>query len=795
MLLRISGSFEGIRKYLETGQMQGREKTRDELDERMILAGSLDLLDAVIAQKQGKGDRYLHITLSFLEDHIPDKTLEAIVERFERFAFAAFRRDEYFFYAEAHLPRTKTQVDKRTGAALTRKPHIHIVIPKVNLLSGRYLEPFGRVTHNIRYLDAWQEEVNREFGLASPKDHPRIAMTSRSDVISRYSGDTFAVPNRDVKQSLLRDILTKDIRSLEALEAHCQSLGDIRIRNAGTQRAYVNLRLEGEEKGINLKEYVFSPSFLTLSLKEKSDQLAKPSEDGYVEAELPRSPKESDSELVKEWMTIRAREVRWLHTSGKAEYRRYQESSRGGREAILAKRERAFYEGLARSEKVALDENVCPGQMGVHEQPVLPVTATSRVKVAQSDDKEPEELHPTSVATDFVRRRQETAAMEKGSKNELVHEAKRNIEVNRLFQELTKRKGLEVGKYSVEAGADGLPRIVCGTRRYGVADYLTKEMHFPWQEAADLLCTVYARQVREREDGNTVKAARWKAFEEMANAELEARRFERETAWKESRERFNEARHAYQARKSEIYKDRTLTKRERAHSLSTVRMEYLATQEHIRLLDRTTIRQLSEREHRSLPEMVEPNFPTSVQRNGGDYQVQESSGHEESPIFVCGFVGISVQSAPRKPFIFAGLVSRFGSDGSVDYLKDGTPLIRDTAKTVWVYRETPEAVEAGLRMALLKFGPNLHITGPDSFKELVVKACVDLRLTIHFDEPEIQAKLESTRNASVHQHPETLIITNATKTIDHNGSSATKPLHMRRSAGKGKTRQSDGWEY
>jgi hypothetical protein len=171
MLLRISGSVEGIRKYLETGQMQGREKTREELDERVILAGSLDLLDAVITQKQGKGDRYLHITLSFLEDHIPAETLEEIMERFERFAFTAFKREEYFYYAEAHLPRMKTQIDKRTGKAITRKPHIHIVIPKVNLLSGRYLEPFGRVTLNIHYLDAWQEEINREFGLASPKDY------------------------------------------------------------------------------------------------------------------------------------------------------------------------------------------------------------------------------------------------------------------------------------------------------------------------------------------------------------------------------------------------------------------------------------------------------------------------------------------------------------------------------------------------------------------------------------------------------------------------------------------------
>jgi hypothetical protein len=349
-------------------------------------------------------------------------------------------------------------------------------------------------------------------------------------------------------------------------------------------------------------------------------------------------------------------------------------------------------------------------------------------------------LPPSSVATDFVRRRQETTAIEKGSKNELVQEAKRNIEANRLFQELAKRKGLDVGKYSVEGGADGLPRIVCGARRYGVADFLTKEMHYPWHEAANLLCTVYARQVRERKDRNTAETVRWEAFEVFASEETDERRLELERAREESRERFAKAKHAYQARKSEIYEDHTFTKRERAHRLSTVRMEYLATQEQIRLVDRTATRQLAEREHRSLPEMVESIFPPSVQCN--EYQDQGSSGHEDNQSFVCGFVGISAQSSPHTPFVFAGLVPQFRFDGSVDYLKDGTPLIRDTAKAVWVYKETPEAAEAGLRMALLKFGSKLHVIGSAEFKAQVVAVALKNRLTVRFDDPAMQRVLE-----------------------------------------------------
>lgn len=37
MLARISGGSAGIREYLERGQKQGREHTRDELDQRVPL--------------------------------------------------------------------------------------------------------------------------------------------------------------------------------------------------------------------------------------------------------------------------------------------------------------------------------------------------------------------------------------------------------------------------------------------------------------------------------------------------------------------------------------------------------------------------------------------------------------------------------------------------------------------------------------------------------------------------------------------------------------------------------------
>ena len=48
MLIRPKGGRDGIKKYLEHGHKEGREHTRDELDERVRLDGDLDFTDSII---------------------------------------------------------------------------------------------------------------------------------------------------------------------------------------------------------------------------------------------------------------------------------------------------------------------------------------------------------------------------------------------------------------------------------------------------------------------------------------------------------------------------------------------------------------------------------------------------------------------------------------------------------------------------------------------------------------------------------------------------------------------------
>lgn len=83
----------------------------------------------------------------------------------------AYHPDEYSFYAEAHLPKIRHIGIIALVNLLKRKPHIHIVIPKVNLITEKFLNPVGDVTkgHTIEQLDAIQEFINNKYNLDSPK--------------------------------------------------------------------------------------------------------------------------------------------------------------------------------------------------------------------------------------------------------------------------------------------------------------------------------------------------------------------------------------------------------------------------------------------------------------------------------------------------------------------------------------------------------------------------------------------------------------------------------------------------
>jgi len=343
MLIRIRGYHDGIKEYLEKGQKKDREFNRDEMDERVILAGDLDLTNEIIQSIETDSERYLNITLSFKEDEVSRDVLEQVVRDFEAFAMSAFRRDEYAFYAEAHVPRLKSYADRRSGDPIERKVHVHIVLPKVNLLTGQRLDPFGLVDRQVRFLEAFQEHTNNRFGLASPKDNRRAEFNDASEMISRYKGDVFAGANRELKASILDAMMTRGITQYADFQALLAEFGETRTRNAGRSREYENVKRAGDAKGVNLKEYVFTREFVELDADAKREALVASLNAKYEIPGVARETPTAMLDALREWHEVRALEAKYIN-SGSPFYKVYQKASPEEQRHILIEREARFYQ-------------------------------------------------------------------------------------------------------------------------------------------------------------------------------------------------------------------------------------------------------------------------------------------------------------------------------------------------------------------------------------------------------------------------------------------------------------------
>lgn len=125
MLARISGGNSGIAEYLETGIKNGRDFSRDELDQRLIIDGDLALTQSVIDSIEDKGqDRYLHITLSFRENDISRETIKAVTEEYKELLLSAYSTDEIQFLCRGAPPQNQIyHRQKNRGAGRAKAAH------------------------------------------------------------------------------------------------------------------------------------------------------------------------------------------------------------------------------------------------------------------------------------------------------------------------------------------------------------------------------------------------------------------------------------------------------------------------------------------------------------------------------------------------------------------------------------------------------------------------------------------------------------------------------------------------
>lgn len=336
MLVTYSDGKSGIFEYLETGQKRGRVNTRDELDKRVCIAGNDKVTKEILAET---GVKYKHISLSFKEDDLSQEEIESATKEYLKFLFKGYREDEYNVYAEIHFPKIKNL--EKDGELITRKPHVHIVIPQINLLTGKALEPLGYVKSNILYNDAFVELYNAKNGLASPKENHsnKLPMFDR---------------NNDVKQEILSKILEKNITRFEDMQEVLKPFGISKLTENAKAGDYWNVKPAHEDKYIRLKDYLFSKEFIEMPLDKKMTFIKNEEALRFVEKSTKKSKadtKKWEKDLAY-WNDVRALEIKYINPSSKFYKTTYKEFTKEQKIDFLAQKEKNFYEKSTKKDDV-----------------------------------------------------------------------------------------------------------------------------------------------------------------------------------------------------------------------------------------------------------------------------------------------------------------------------------------------------------------------------------------------------------------------------------------------------------
>ncbi|MEM8183801.1 LPD7 domain-containing protein [Morganella morganii subsp. sibonii] len=531
MLARIGGGNSGIVYYLETGQKQGRELGRDDLDYRICLDGNIEQLDQVIDSIADKGqERYLHISLSFHENKIDSEQLKAVCDEYKTLLMNAYDSDEYCFYAEAHIPKVKNVIDEKTGLLIERKPHIHIVIPEKNLVTGKHLNPRGRGEFNIKSLDAIQEHINNKFNLASPKDGVRVSDQNHANVLSRMKGDLFSESKAELKKNLLDNLEKKNIRTEDDFLKHLSGFGEIKIYNQGKGNQYYGVKPQDESKFIRLKSPLFSKQFI----ETRTIPLIRP------------TAKQIEKD-VNDWCNKTSYEIKHIHPAGEKLRKTYAKLNDADKTAMLSSVRSDYNERY----NLRREEKELSGQLrGRRDTQRGAVNHSGRTQSRSAPQRLPhlQERHLVYELRGFAKqsggqsesvlsahergiaeyRQQKQQYPDRGMRRVqdhggrgritnpvqqiltdienkptnadlvLMRDIRKNIEPERFLSYCVSKYNIDPELHKVTFANDNSPRFQAGKLNLNASDFLTKHLGLSWQDAKiDLLAVNESQQKNE----------------------------------------------------------------------------------------------------------------------------------------------------------------------------------------------------------------------------------------------------------------------------------------------------------
>ncbi|MBE7941696.1 MULTISPECIES: relaxase/mobilization nuclease domain-containing protein [Ramlibacter] len=219
------------------------------------------------------------------EDEPTDADIDAVLEDFERVAFAGLDKGDYAYLAVLHVDEDGSK-------------HIHLFVPRVELSTGRSLNiaPPGWEKAFAPFRDAW----NFERGWARPDDPdraraiypgPRWRQQSLAQRLRRQAeslregglGESLIAEvlelEQDVHEALrqlaLKLVMDGDVESREELVAKLSQMGEISRQGAD----YISIRPSATGKAIRLRGPIFERQADYRALRALEDERRRVAED------------------------------------------------------------------------------------------------------------------------------------------------------------------------------------------------------------------------------------------------------------------------------------------------------------------------------------------------------------------------------------------------------------------------------------------------------------------------------------------------------------------------------------
>lgn len=228
---RGRGGSAGVMDY-----MLGRKRDREGAT---VLRGNpdqtADLIDSLTFSK-----RYTSGCLSFEETALKPDTKAAIMDSFEQAIFAGLDRDQYDVTWIEHTDKNG-------------RIELNFVIPNVELLTGRRLQPYYDPADRTR-INAWQNWVNAHFNFADPHDPARRrALSTPADLPKPKQEAAQFITNG--LTALIAQGIVKDRQSV------IQSLTEAGFNVTRETRQSISVTLPGEAKPLRLSGWIYERDF------------------------------------------------------------------------------------------------------------------------------------------------------------------------------------------------------------------------------------------------------------------------------------------------------------------------------------------------------------------------------------------------------------------------------------------------------------------------------------------------------------------------------------------------------